>query len=104
MEERARKTGVRPAALRKRPKLLLTDRPYADAFHALHTARSFGPAAPNPIPIQEVSAFCVLLGIAPASERAKYLRLIQLLDKVYLAHWAKANPPPGSTPTKGRKN
>lgn len=56
-----------------------------------------GHAAPNPISLGEVAALCSMHGIASRDERSKYLRLIQLLDRVYLNFWAEKNPsrPPG---------
>lgn len=70
----------------------------------LHVARAFGAAAPHPIAIAEIHALCSILGIVRRSERLKYLRLIQLLDGVFLAHWAEKNPPQGKAPPRGHKN
>ncbi|VTU32284.1 hypothetical protein H4CHR_02981 [Variovorax sp. PBS-H4] len=103
LEDRARRTGVKPAALQKRPKIRVTDAPFSEAFFTLHSARTFGAAAPNPISLQEIVAYCSLQGIDSKAEKAKYLRLIQLLDQVYLGHWAEKNPS-SSTPPKGSKN
>lgn len=102
MEDRARRTGKKPAALQKRPKIRLTDIPYSEAFSTLNASRVFGHAAPNPISLQEIAAYCQLMGIASREERAKYLRLIQLLDRVYLTHWAEKNP--STSPGTGSKN
>ena len=103
LEDRARRTGVKPAALKSRPKLRLTDAPFAEAFFALSSARTYGAAAPNPISISEIWAYVSFQGIASQAERSKYLRLIQLLDQVYLTHWAEKNPSPSSSPTTGSK-
>ncbi len=94
---------MKPAALLSRPKLRVTDVPFADAFYALHAARTFGAAAPNPISLAEIWAYVSFQGIASPAERSKYLRLIQLLDQVYLGHWADKNPS-SSSPGKGGKN
>jgi hypothetical protein len=92
LEAQARASGKTPPPLKNRPKLRITDAPFSEAFFTLHAARVFGHAAPNPISLQEVSAYCFLHGIASATEKAKYLRLIQLLDQVYLTHWNDKNP------------
>ncbi|MBT2321290.1 hypothetical protein J7E62_02815 [Variovorax paradoxus] len=94
---------MKPLALLSRPKLRITDVPFADAFYALHASRTFGAAAPNPISIAEIWAFVSFQGIASRQERSEYLRLIQLLDQVYLGHWADKNPS-SSSPNKGSKN
>ena len=103
LEERARRTGVKPAALKNRPKLRVTDVPFAEAFFALHAARTFGASAPNPISLAEIWAFVSFQGIASIEERSKYLRLIQLLDKIFLEHWAEKNPAPSSSPSTGSR-
>lgn len=104
LERQSRKTGRQLPALRNRPKLPLTDSPFVDAFYALHAARTFGAAAPNPLAVHEVAAYLSLRGIASSGEKSKYLRLIQQLDGVYLSHWAEKNPSPGSTPSKRAKH
>jgi hypothetical protein len=72
-----------------RPRLKAADGPFVDSFYALHAARSGGMGGPNAIPISEVLAYLQLMGIASVEARAKYLRLIQRLDSVYLAHAAE---------------
>lgn len=96
LEERARRTGKVTPALKARPRIRVTDVPFSDAFYQLNQARVYGHAAPNPIAVSEIAAYCSMQGIASQGERSKYLRLIQLLDQVYLTHWAEKNP--SSTP------
>lgn len=46
-------------------------------------------AGPNPVLISEIREYLDLMGIASQRARAKYLRLIQQLDSVYLLHAAE---------------
>ena len=101
-EARARATGVKPAPLVTRPRLAITDAPFIEAFFTISSTRTFGFSAPNPIQIAEVAAYCSVLGIASQPERAKYLRLIQMLDQVYLADWREKHP--SKKPGAGGKN
>lgn len=48
-------------------------------------------SGPNPLSIAEVSAFCILMGIASRDDRVKYLRITQKLDQVFLNHWHENN-------------
>lgn len=41
------------------------------------------------IPVSEVLAYLQLMGIASIGERSKYLRLIQQLDRTYMAFQAE---------------
>lgn len=50
-----------------------------------------GMSSPNPIQVSELSALCQLMGIASGADKAKYLRIVQKLDQVYLSHWAESN-------------
>lgn len=74
-----------------RPKLLVKDAHYHEAFCALSAARASGMNGPNAIAISEILALLDLVGIASVDLRPKYLRLIQKLDRVYLDHCAEKN-------------
>lgn len=50
-----------------------------------------GVNAPEPFQLSEIHAFCLLRGIVSLSLRAKYLRVLQRLDRVFLDHWAEHN-------------
>lgn len=92
MKKRAEQTGVKPAALLSQPKLQFLDLEFLTAFRELDAARSVGFSAPDPIPVSEVKAYCDLRGIVSSELRAKYLKLIRVLDRVYLKHWHENQP------------
>lgn len=48
-------------------------------------------AAPNTLSISDVADYCSLMGIASPADRAKYLRITQDLDAVFMEHWAQNN-------------
>ena len=85
----AKARGVVPAALASRPTLKKEDLPYQGAFLSLHSARTFGMSGPDPIRVTEVLAYLELVGIASPEHRAKYLRLIQTQDAVFLENHAE---------------
>ncbi len=92
LRARAKKTGVKPAALLSRPTLQYRDQEYLEAFRILDASRTTGYSAPNPIAVSEILATCALLGIASSSQRSKYLRIIQMLDRAFFAHWSEKQP------------
>jgi len=51
-----------------------------------------GHSAPDPITVESVLAYCELTGIASPTDRAKYLRITQMLDRVYREHWLSKQP------------
>ena len=51
-----------------------------------------GMSSPNPLAISEIFAYCQLQGIASTAQRSKYLRIIQMLDRAYTAHWSENKP------------
>lgn len=68
------------------------DREYLDAFYLLSASRQTGMAGPQPIAISEILLFAKEgVEIDLASERLKYVRLVQQLDRTYLAFWAEKN-------------
>lgn len=63
---------------------------YYEAFGYLGSSRNWGEAGPNPIAVSEVAAYVTdILGIEDSTTKLKYLRLIQKMDRVELAHIAK---------------
>lgn len=91
-QERARQTGVTPAPLRAIPKLQPRDRELLEAFRGLDQARRMGHSAPDPLQISEVLAYLQLVGIAQQDLRSKYLRILQMLDRVFMKHWSDNQP------------
>jgi hypothetical protein len=59
---------------------------YHDAFRHLGASRHYGQGGPLPIAVSEVKAYLDLVGIESPRTRMKYLRLIQRMDQVELAH------------------
>lgn len=55
-----------------------------DAFVALSGARSIG-LGPEPIPISEIEAYARLMRLDGADEREELVRLVQAMDRAYLA-------------------
>lgn len=92
MKQRAEVTGVKPPALLSQPKLQFLDLEFLDAFRVLDECRTFGFSAPSPIMVSEIQAYCDLKGIVSLPLRAKYLKLIRVLDRVYLKHWRENQP------------
>lgn len=66
------------------PKLKRFDGEYIDAFYTLSRARQHGVGGPMAVTVQEVLAYCQLVGIDAPHERLKYLSILQRLDGVYL--------------------
>jgi hypothetical protein len=89
-EERAKKTGVKPAPLLTRPKLKYQDVEYFEAYEALASGRPPGFTGPGAIPVSEILAYVNLVGIASRDARLKYLRLIQAMDQTYLTFVVEA--------------
>lgn len=81
-----------PPPLLNRPKLRQQDIEYLDAYDHLTSARTIGMASPDPIQVSEILALCQLLGIASVTDRAKYLRIIQKMDRTFLDHWESSRP------------
>jgi hypothetical protein len=85
-----KKSGVMPAPLKSRPRLKVVDLPFYEAFECLSSSRPSGFNTVAAIPVSEVLAYCVLVGIVNKRARAKYLSLVQDMDQVCLKHWADA--------------
>lgn len=69
----------------REPKLKRFDQAYLDAFFSLsHSRQSAGMGGPSPILVSEILAYLALEGIDSRDERLKYLRIVQLLDSVFL--------------------
>lgn len=98
-EDRARRTGVVPPPLQNRPRLQPQDMPYIEAFNCVSRGRPIGDmGGTGRIAVSEIHAYLQVVGIANKSLRVKYLRLIQMLDDVFVGHYlerdklvAKAN-------------
>lgn len=79
-----------PAALRDRPEPFDDLAPVLRAFALLSAVRPFagGPAgaAPAPIPLAEMQAYCRLFGVADVEE---FVRLIRAMDDTVLARAAE---------------
>lgn len=78
-----------------KPKLKYGDRHYLDAFYHLHYSRDYGSmGGARAIKMAEILAYLDLIGESGRDERPRFMRVIQLLDSVYLkyaAEKAKAN-------------
>lgn len=86
---RYRQTGKKPKALAEMPKLQGTDTAYFEAFQILSAARSYNMAGPNPIAISEMVAYMEHLSAYEVlAHRKRFVRHIQRLDDVLMAHQA----------------
>lgn len=74
-----------PAPLQNRPKLRPHDEQYLKAFNRLSAARQYHQSGPQPLLIQEVLAYCLLMDIPP-DKRGRYTDMLQALDEVYMKH------------------
>lgn len=70
----------------ERPTLKREDLPYKDAFYILSNARTFGASSANPLQVTEILGLVNMGGIAYIGDKPKYLRLMQKLDRTYLAY------------------
>lgn len=68
------------------PRLRSQDWRFYVAFNSLSASRPNNGMGVSPIPMSELLSYCQLVGIANFSERSKYLRLVQSLDRVFLEH------------------
>lgn len=91
LRERARQTGIKPAALLTQPRLKPQDHEYMKAFGVLDGFRRMGMSAPDPIPIRDILDYCEMEGIASQAGKSKYVAYIQALDAIYRNHWAEKN-------------
>lgn len=51
-----------------------------------------GMSSPNPISILDITALLSLQGIASPTDKAKYLRTTQRLDRAYRGYWHDTQP------------
>ena len=75
--------------MKRRPRLNAEDVPYYNAFQRLSQSRPQGMSGDSAIPMSEILAYCLLVGIVVLAERSKYLTLILDLDTIYLTHQAE---------------
>lgn len=84
------------------PRLLPGDEVYSEAFHCLNSARTYNMGGPNPIQLSEMMAYVRHLTFIESLEaRRRFVRFMQAMDEVMLAHASdqaeskrKARPPP----------
>lgn len=77
--------------LRNIPKLTGDDSALLSAYDVIARSRTWGMSSPNTLSISDVANYCALMGIASIADRAKYLRITQDLDGVFMEHWAQNN-------------
>lgn len=65
---------------------------YETAYQRLAGSRSYTLTGPGPIPVSEVLAFCVLVGMDSPDERMHMLRMVQIMDALYLGALRKRLP------------
>lgn len=63
----------------------------------LTSSRQFGMAAPQPILISEIVAYCELMGINDPDEREEFLHHVQKMDLVFQADFRARNPSSSSS-------
>jgi hypothetical protein len=85
-----RRTGQRPPALARRPRLREECRIYLEAFGALSASRDSNGYGVNPIRVGEIGNYAAMLGMS-REETLKLLRLVQAMDAEYLRHCAEKN-------------
>lgn len=78
-----------PSGLSSRPDTEPEDKPYLEGFRALNGSRAGGFAEKPPLQVSEVVAYLHLIGEDRPGERLKFLRVMQLMDGVFLNHEAK---------------
>lgn len=78
-----------PAPLRNRPKLHRHDHRYMAAFNTLGRSRQYGMSAPQPLTLAEMYAYFQINEIDEPPVRARYVKVLQDMDEVYLSHMAE---------------
>lgn len=73
-----------PEWISEQPELFIWLEPIMRAFLDLHTRRSFGMGGANPIAISDINAYFQMFDIVTLEEKRYYLRMIGLLDNLYL--------------------
>ena len=81
LHTQARESGVLPPALRDRPQVPNDLDDVVTAFKCLHRTRSTGFSS-NPIPLQEIVAYCALFGTP--DDLDEFVGLLQEMDSEYL--------------------
>lgn len=85
-------SGEDVPALRNRPPLQITSRPYWDAFQELTSSRQWMQAGPTAIPYPSIVLWLDENMIGDVDERADFITIIQRLDAGYLnIQYAKIN-------------
>ena len=82
-------TGIPHHADIGRPALRNDCIKYYDAFRYLGACRLWSEVGPQSIQISEIAAYLGLVGIEQSETKLKYLRLVQSMDRVELAHVAR---------------
>lgn len=89
LKDIAETTGEAPDALLRRPRLRPDVWGYWDGFFTLSDARQHNQTGLLPIQVSEVLAYCDVVGIPRGDPAAKMLRIVQAMDKAYLAYQHK---------------
>lgn len=78
-----------PAPLANRPKLEPEDQAYVEAYQCLNAARSYNMGGPNPLAVTEMTTYLRdLTTVDMLSQRKRFVRFMQVMDEVVLAHHA----------------
>lgn len=85
LQEKERDSGITPAALQSKPKLLPAAEEYHSAFMILQSSRGYGfDGNPLPILLSEIESFCNLLGYDTLEARQYVLSYTRICDKAFL--------------------
>ena len=83
-----RETGIKPRALANQPKLNDSDIYYFKRFHELVKSRGSGEAF-GPITQDQYTAHFLAYGPDGVNERARFQRMLSVLDEVYVEYMLK---------------
>lgn len=67
-------------------------------FDSLSVSRDYSMGGAQPIKVSEIQAYLELMGVDDVDEKIYRLKVVQVLDGVALAHFAKLQKLPVSTP------
>ncbi len=84
----AEKSGIRPKALEDKPDLTEFAAGYLKAFSTLSNSRAVGMNGPMPISISDIWALLQVVGVCHG---ARFMRVIQTLDGMWLDDYVKRN-------------
>ena len=81
-------SGVMPLALTNRPLPTAWTAPYYAGFMLLSDSRNSGMGGVSSIPLSEILALLTLYGIEDMDEQETWVRMLRVLDSIYVSHYA----------------